>query len=48
MVHEGANGWGTRLFLILIGLLLFGGLTLLAVKLFHEAASSTHAASSSR
>ena len=43
MANEGTDGWGPRLFLLLVTLLLFGGLTFLGVKLFHEASLSTPA-----
>ena len=35
------DGWKTRLFLLLMTLLLFGGLTFLGVKLFHDASISS-------
>ncbi|MBV9848821.1 MAG: hypothetical protein JO250_03950 [Armatimonadetes bacterium] len=39
MADNKTNGWGTRLFLFLVALLLFGGLTFLGVRLFQEIAS---------
>ncbi len=36
-----SDGWGTRLFLVLTALLLFGGLAYLGVGLFRQLAHST-------
>ena len=43
MADSGTDGWKQRLFLVLVTLLLFGGLTFLGVKLFHETSLSTPA-----
>ena len=37
MAEDGTDGWRARLFLLLVALMLFGGLTFLGIKLFHEA-----------
>ena len=39
MADDRPDGWGTRLFLALVALLLVGGLSLLGVRLFHDFAA---------